>query len=213
MRIVLALGLSTFLASASAEEINGVAHVIDGDTLEIGGATIRLNGIDAPEHGQKCGNWRCGAAATDAMVALADGVALRCEAGPFDGYRRVIARCWSGDTDIGARMVRDGLAWAFVRYSDAYVAEEAEARVAEHGVWAHPSIPAWEYRAERWASAETEAPAGCPIKGNISDAGQIYHTPWSPWYSRTRINEAKGERWFCDEAEAVAAGWRAPRWR
>lgn len=196
-----------------ASDLVGPACVIDGDTLEIGKTTIRLNGIDAPEHGQKCGSWRCGAAATDAMAALADGVALSCEAGLLDGYGRIIATCWSGATDIGGEKVRDGLAWAFVRYSDAYVAEEAEARAARRGVWAHPSVPAWEYRAERWASAETEAPEGCPIKGNISDAGRIYHTPWSPWYSRTRINESKGERWFCDEAEAVAAGWRAPRWR
>ncbi|MEO0830789.1 MAG: thermonuclease family protein, partial [Pseudomonadota bacterium] len=31
-------------------------------------------------------------------------------------------------------------------------------------------------------------------------------------YSRTFVNEAKGERWFCSEGDAVAAGWRAPRW-
>jgi hypothetical protein len=55
---------------------------------------------------------------------------------------------------------------------------------------------------------------GCPIKGNINDEGEhIYHTPWSPWYSRTKINETKGERWFCDEAEAMAAGWRPARFR
>jgi len=49
--------------------------------------------------------------------------------------------------------------------------------------------------------------------GNINSKGErIYHTPWgSRSYDRTEINSAKGERWFCDEAEAVAAGWRAPR--
>jgi hypothetical protein len=35
--------------------------------------------------------------------------------------------------------------------------------------------------------------------------------PGSPAYERTKIDEAKGERWFCSEAEARAAGWRAPR--
>ena len=29
-------------------------------------------------------------------------------------------------------------------------------------------------------------------------------------HNSTKINTNKGERWFCDEAEAVAAGWRAP---
>ncbi|MDN5568676.1 MAG: thermonuclease family protein, partial [Paracoccus sp. (in: a-proteobacteria)] len=53
-----------------------------------------------------------------------------------------------------------------------------------------------------------------PIKGNISGSGErIYHTPWSSDYGRTKIDEAKGERWFCDEAEAVAEGWRASRSR
>ena len=55
-----------------------------------------------------------------------------------------------------------------------------------------------------------EAPGGCPIKGNIArDGERIYHTPWSPWYGRTQISAAKGERWFCDEGAAQAAGWRA----
>ncbi|MEL6523706.1 MAG: thermonuclease family protein, partial [Pseudomonadota bacterium] len=31
-------------------------------------------------------------------------------------------------------------------------------------------------------------------------------------YKRTKVSEAKGERWFCDEREAVQAGWRAPHW-
>lgn len=51
----------------------------------------------------------------------------------------------------------------------------------------------------------------CLIKGNISDNGRIYHTPGSPSYDRTKIEESKGERWFCTEAEARAAGWRPPR--
>lgn len=53
--------------------------------------------------------------------------------------------------------------------------------------------------------------SNCRIKGNISESGKIYHVPGSDWYERTQINPAKGERWFCTEAEAKAAGWRAPR--
>jgi endonuclease YncB( thermonuclease family) len=56
------------------------------------------------------------------------------------------------------------------------------------------------------------APAtGCLIKGNISKNGRIYHVPGSEWYDETRIDESKGERWFCNVDEARAAGWRAPR--
>ena len=49
------------------------------------------------------------------------------------------------------------------------------------------------------------------IKGNISGNGRIYHMPGQYDYARTRINTGKGERWFCSEAEARAAGWRAAK--
>ena len=49
----------------------------------------------------------------------------------------------------------------------------------------------------------------CRIKGNISWSGErIYHLPGGEFYNVTRINAARGERWFCTEAEARAAGWR-----
>jgi len=55
------------------------------------------------------------------------------------------------------------------------------------------------------------AAGDCRIKGNISSSGHIYHVPGSASYSATRIDTSKGERWFCSEEEAEAAGWRAPR--
>lgn len=62
------------------------------------------------------------------------------------------------------------------------------------------------------ARAAPEAPRpGCDIKGNISGNGRIYHLPGSSAYARTRIDTSKGERWFCSESEARAAGWRPPR--
>jgi endonuclease YncB( thermonuclease family) len=48
----------------------------------------------------------------------------------------------------------------------------------------------------------------CRIKGNIGSSGRIYHVPGSESYDDTQINESKGERWFCTEEEARAAGWR-----
>ncbi|WP_421906062.1 thermonuclease family protein [Mameliella sp.] len=208
----LIFSLAVSLATTAAAQ----TRVIDGDTIEAAGVTYRLNGIDAPEAGQKCGSWACGQAAIDRMANLAEGRDVDCKRHGQDGYGRTIATCYVEGNDIGAIMIRDGFAWAFVKYSDVYVADEALARSERLGIWRHDSQPPWEYRAQRWARAEAEeqqAPPGCPIKGNISRNGKIYHPPWSPWYGRTRINTAKGERWFCDEAEAVAAGWRAPRWR
>lgn len=49
----------------------------------------------------------------------------------------------------------------------------------------------------------------CLIKGNISiDGEKIYHIPGQAYYEVTTIDTAHGERWFCTEDEARAAGWR-----
>ncbi|MGE7367957.1 hypothetical protein ACQKKX_02665 [Neorhizobium sp. NPDC001467] len=50
----------------------------------------------------------------------------------------------------------------------------------------------------------------CDIKGNISwNGGQkIYHVRGQKNYQDTRIRVLDGERWFCSEDEARAAGWR-----
>lgn len=208
MRIALiVLACLASVSSAIAE-----TRVIDGDTLEISGTIYRLNGIDAPEQGQNCGSWKCGAEATDALVDIVKGQSVTCDPISRDGYGRVIATCFANGTDIGADLVDKGLAWAFVKYSDAYVSEERAARRRAAGIWAGRFTAPWEYRQARWVDAAENAPSGCPIKGNISKNGRIYHAPWSPWYDRTRINTAKGERWFCSEAEALSAGWRAPYW-
>nr|WP_317186525.1 hypothetical protein [Devosia sp. BK] len=52
----------------------------------------------------------------------------------------------------------------------------------------------------------------CNIKGNISTRGErIYHLPGQKYYDETRISASHGERWFCSEQEARAAGWRRSR--
>lgn len=50
----------------------------------------------------------------------------------------------------------------------------------------------------------------CNIKGNISYNGgeRIYHMPGQYDYDDTRISYTKGERWFCSQEDARAAGWR-----
>lgn len=49
----------------------------------------------------------------------------------------------------------------------------------------------------------------CLVKGNISGKGErIYHPPGCRYYGSTVIDPKRGERWFCSEQEAIAAGWR-----
>jgi hypothetical protein len=53
---------------------------------------------------------------------------------------------------------------------------------------------------------------GCGIKGNVNSTGErIYHMPGQKYYFQTGINWLGGERWFCSELDARAAGWRKAR--
>ena len=199
-------------SSGVTGELTGSPRIIDGDTIAIGKTRIRLEGIDAPEATQTCGRkgggtWACGAAATLALSDRIGGKVVECAPRGRDRYGRTLAVCLLDGGDINAWMVRQGYAWAFVRYSASYITQEAAAKAEGLGIWQGAAMPAWEFRAKRWAVAETEA-AGCAIKGNVTGSGRIYHMPWSPWYAQIRMTPDKGKRWFCTEAEAIAAGWR-----
>lgn len=197
--------------------VSGSARVIDGDTIDIAGTRVRLEGVDAPESRQRCnsstrGAWDCGAAAARELEAMIGSRTVRCEGSEIDSYGRLIAICRVGSLELNAELVRRGLAWAFVRYSRRLASVEADARRMRVGIWQGNNQPAWDYRADRWSDAQVQAqastPEGCVIKGNVSRNGRIYHMPWSTYYDSVHINPSRGERWFCSEAEAVAAGWR-----
>jgi endonuclease YncB( thermonuclease family) len=190
----------------------GVLSVIDADTVDVGGVRVRLFGIDAPEIGQTCtdaagADWPCGDWAAQQVMALYQGDAAQCAAVDTDRYGRTVARCTVQGLDIGAILVSAGLATAYRDYSTDYVATEAAAKAQRLGIWAGTMQEPAAYRHRD----QDPAPGDCAIKGNISDHGQIYHLPGSRSYAGTRIDEARGERWFCTEADAQQAGWRPAR--
>ena len=206
-----------FLLFSSTTYAEEVVRVIDGDTIKLGETTIRLFGIDAPESGQSCAtragrSWPCGNDATSFLQSLVTGKAVTCDDRGTDGYGRTIGVCMAGGVNLNEQMVINGSAWAFRRYSVDYAPLEDSVRETGIGIWQAETQTPWDYRSAKWEVAAQVAPDGCPIKGNISRNGRIYHPPWSPWYSRTKISIERGERWFCSEAEAIAAGWRAPQW-
>lgn len=139
---------------AKAQVITGHPRIVDGDTIAIGGTRVRIHGIDAPEKRQAGGR--------EASAGLAKLIADRevwCEQTDTDRRGRAVAICKVGARDLGAAMVSDGLAWAYVRYSHDYLALEREARRDRVGVWQTEQVlgfrsvvgpqPPWEYRAER----------------------------------------------------------------
>ena len=183
-------------------------------------ARIRLYGVDTPEGQQTCENaagkrYLCGSRAADALSALIGrNGRVSCQEEDRDRYGRIVAVCQANGRDINAELIRQGWALEYKQYSDGrYSGDEAEAREAKRGLWAGKFVEPWDWRrGERLASeASKGSDRKCAIKGNISNSGKIYHMPGSRSYAKTDIDESSGERWFCTEDEARAAGWRAPR--
>jgi len=208
------------------ERIVGRAKVLDGDTIVISGRRIRLFGIDAPENGQTCTikrkQFRCDQAATSALTDKIGAHIVECEPKDLDIYNPIVSVCFVAGEDINAWMVAKGWALAYRHYSRDYVSQEERASKAKLGMWQGEFELPWDWRQRiSQSNALLEAgekqpssapPKECVIKGNINDHGhRIYHMPGDKFYSRTIISGEKGERWFCSEAEAIAAGWRHSR--
>jgi endonuclease YncB( thermonuclease family) len=223
---VFSIGAGVLLAActpaAAADSFSGYARAIDGDSLTVGDAEVRLFGIDAPEWTQTCkkggASWACGEAAADQLSKLVTGKKLFCQRIDTDEYGRIVARCQAGSVDVNRTMVASGYATAYRHYSADYVPAEERAKAAKLGIWAGrfemPSQyrhiddaeqrPARRSSRRRAVAVQSARPSGaCNIKGNRGSHGWIYHLPGMPYYEQTRAEEM-----FCSETEAQAAGYR-----
>ncbi len=144
------IAVLVLLPTLALAEISGLARVIDGDTIEVGGERIRLHGIDAPEGRQTCRRaavtWPCGAEAARALRLFIDGRRVTCQKRDVDRYGRIVAVCHAGGQDLNGRLVAEGMALAYRRYSTEYVDEEDAARAARNGLWAGRFVPPLEWR-------------------------------------------------------------------
>ncbi|WP_299412066.1 thermonuclease family protein [uncultured Sulfitobacter sp.] len=215
---LVALGLSggVLRANLSEDQINGPIRVIDGDSFEVAGTKIRLHAIDAPENDQMCETeqgtqWACGGWITKVVTDRYSGQTANCTAIELDRYGRTVARCTALGEDVGAWLVREGLAFAYVKYGRDYAAIERAAAKVDRGLHAVRLQSPEQHRRTR-GKGRIPPDYECRIKGNISTKGErIFHQPGQRFYEGTGINEARGERWFCSAAAARAAGWRASK--
>ncbi|MGH6815932.1 MAG: thermonuclease family protein [Hyphomicrobiaceae bacterium] len=195
-------------------KIEGEATVLSGDMFRLAETVIRLAGIEAPEREQRCTRpgtkrWRCGDAAAEALTRMVKAKIATCVGEGRDDAGRTLATCTvNGTANIAADLVRDGHVFAAGGAASRYAVLEKDAKTMKLGVWRGEVERPSDYRAKLWENAKRNAPEGCPIKGQVSSEGKVYVLPWSPSYSKAKVREAQGERWFCSEREAVAAGWR-----
>ena len=203
--------------SATAQRAE-VTRVVDGDTIDVRmGDTVhrvRYIGMDTPETVDPRRPVGCyGREASERNRQLVEGktVELEKDVSETDDFGRLLRYVWVDGEMVNAVLVREGYATAVsyppdVKHQELFLTLQREARDAGLGLWGPACIPT------------PVAPGVCDysgtsepvIKGNISKhtGEKIYHVPDGEFYDETVIDEAAGERWFCTEQEAVAAGWR-----
>ncbi|MEX0621581.1 MAG: thermonuclease family protein [Candidatus Woykebacteria bacterium] len=195
-----------------------VTRVVDGDTIEIEtGQKVRYIGIDTPETSDPRTGVQCfGKEATKKNRELVEGKRVRLEkdVSETDKYGRLLRYIFvpspsSGqDGLVSETLVKEGFAFSSpyppdIKYQDIFNKAEKFAKKNDKGLWGSCGFIAGVD--DKQTAPETD----CVIKGNIGGSGEkIYHLPGQRYYNQTVISEDKGERWFCTESAAQAAGWR-----
>jgi endonuclease YncB( thermonuclease family) len=139
------------LAHPAHADVTGKPRVVDGDTIHIGKNKIRLHGIDALQMKETCRTskgkeQKCGLLSKQALEQLVRGQEVTCKGDKRDRYKRLIAVCFVGPFNINERMVADGWALAYRRYSKDYVRAETFAKSRRKGMWRGSFMKPWEWR-------------------------------------------------------------------
>jgi endonuclease YncB( thermonuclease family) len=132
------------------------AVVRDGNTIQLGEVTYRLDGIDAPELDQTCIDdqadpWTCGLEAREQLARLIGGRSVRCDdLGPDKSYRkRHVGLCTvEGETaSLNQELVSAGFALDFEPSAKGrFLQDEAGARDARLGLWKGCFVAGQEFR-------------------------------------------------------------------
>lgn len=195
-----------------------VSRVIDGDTIELlGGEKVRYIGIDTPETVDPRKPVQCfGVEASNRNKQLVEGKNVRLEkdVSDIDKYGRLLRYVYIDGLFVNLILVQEGFAYSYtyppdVKYQSQFTEAERLAREQKKGLWRSCSAPTSTPILNPIHLPASSLNTDCTIKGNISSSGEkIYHVKGCGSYNVTKIDEARRERWFCTEKEAVTAGWR-----
>ena len=123
---------------AASTEQAAVAHVIDGDSVQLSdGQELRYIGIDAPEYGMCFGKE---AMEANRQLVAGKNVRLEKDVSQTDKYRRLLRYVYAGDTFVNEYLVRQGYARASafqpdVKFAEQFRAAETEAWENNRGLW------------------------------------------------------------------------------
>ena len=126
-------------AKNNSVRIQEKIRIIDGDTIHINKIKYRLHGIDAPEIKQLCKikekKYKCGIKSKEFLVSLIGSKSVKCNHKDKDRYKRIVAECFVGQTNLNKELVRNGWALAYRDYSKDYVIDEEYAQENNMGMW------------------------------------------------------------------------------
>lgn len=150
-----------WMENRNPEILQGGFYAVDGDSLQIDGKRMRLQGIDAPEYSQMCNrdgkSWACGRASRNALRRMITGKTVICKGKSEDRYDRLLVLCTADKVEINAAMVRNG--WA-VNYGG-YSAEQLSAERKKLGIWnSQFEVPEEWRRAQRGSASASAAQSG-----------------------------------------------------
>ncbi|KIL48754.1 thermonuclease [Jeotgalibacillus alimentarius] len=214
MKRFIFLVMILLLSGCQESSLTGeIIYVVDGDTLDVQfedgtEERIRLLLIDTPETKHPTiGVEPFGPEASEFTSQFeGDQVELELDVSERDRYGRLLAYVWLDDQMLNEMILKEGLARVSVyppntKYVDEFRDIERKAKTDEKGIW---SVENYQH-ADKGSSEKSDE--SCNIKGNINSRGdKIYHTESSAYYEQTIPEE-----WFCTEADAIEAGFRAPR--
>ena len=206
-----------------------VVSVVDGDTLKIDKdgqiITLRLIGIDTPETLDPRKSVQCfGVEASTKAKEMLIGKKVRIEVdlsqGEFDKYSRTLAYIFlENGLFFNKYMIEQGFANEYTynlayKYQKEFKQAQQKASANKLGLWgdicqSKTPVTSNTIISSGPALIQADNSNSCTIKGNINDKGEkIYHTVGCSSYAKTKINESAGEKWFCNEQEAINSGWR-----
>ncbi len=213
--------LTETIQQVAVEEKYLVSRVIDGDTIELSNGTkVRYIGIDTPETVDPRKTVQCfGVEANNRNKQLVEGKEVRLEkdVSDIDKYGRLLRYVYVNGVFVNLVIVQEGFAYSYtyppdVKYQSKFVEAEKLAREQKKGLWGSCSTSTQSsitLITPKTSTTTTQLQGTCNIKGNINSTKEkIYHLIGCGSYNQTKIDEVRGERWFCTEEEAITAGWR-----